>query len=67
MRTKQGELYIKTDMERAIELTAWLRHEIDTMRLKLKAEQLEIMQMELVLRKVQDILFDLQQNKLFEE
>jgi hypothetical protein len=67
MRTKQGELYKKTDTERAIELTAWLRNEIDTMRLRLKTEQLEIMQMDIALRKVQTILFELQQNELFDE
>jgi hypothetical protein len=67
MRATQGELYKKTDTERAIELISWLRHEIDTMRLRLKAEQLEIMQMDIALRKVQTILFELQQNELFDE
>jgi hypothetical protein len=67
MRTKQGELYKKTDTERVIELTAWLWNEIDTMRLRLKTEQLEIMQMDIALRKIQTILFELQQNELFDE
>jgi hypothetical protein len=65
MMRGQHELYTKTPMERAIELTAWLRHEIDTIRLRIKAEQMEIRQLELALRKVQDILFDLQQEDLF--
>ena len=65
MRAGQQELYKRTDMERVIELTSWLRDEMDNMRLRIKAEQLEIMQMDSALRKVQNILFDLQQNKLF--
>lgn len=65
MRARQQELYKRTDMERVIELTSWLRDEMDNMRLRIKAEQLEIMQMDSALRKVQNILFDLQQNKLF--
>ena len=65
MRARQQELYKRTDMERAIELTSWLRDEMDNMRLRIKAEQLEIMQMDSALRKVQNILFDLQQNELF--
>jgi hypothetical protein len=67
MRATQGELYKKTDMERAIELTSWLRHEIDTMRLRIKAERMEIRQLELAMMKVQDILFDLQQEELFRD
>jgi hypothetical protein len=65
MISKQQELYTNTSMERAIELTAWLRHEIDTMRLRIRAEQIELRQLELAMRKVQDILFDLQQEELF--
>ena len=67
MRARQQELYKRTDMERAIELTSWLRDEMDNMRLRIKAEQLEIMQMDSALRKVQNILFDLQQEELFSE
>ena len=65
MRTRQQELYKRTDMERVIEPTSWLRDEMDNMRLRIKAEQLEIMQMDIALRKIQNILFDLQQNELF--
>jgi hypothetical protein len=65
MRAGQQELYKRTDMERVIELTSWLRDEMDNMRLRIKAEQLEIMQMDIALRKIQNILFDLQQNELF--
>jgi hypothetical protein len=65
MRARQQELYKRTDMERVIELTSWLRDEMDNMRLRIKAEQLEIMQMDIALKKIQNILFDLQQNKLF--
>jgi hypothetical protein len=39
---RQQELYLRTPMERAIELASWLRNEIDTMRLRLNAEQIEL-------------------------
>jgi hypothetical protein len=62
----QPELYAKrTSLERALELTAWLRHEIDTMRLRIRDEQIGLRQLELSMREVQDILFDLQQEELF--
>ncbi|MHB9292662.1 hypothetical protein Holit_01764 [Hollandina sp. SP2] len=62
---KQKELYKRTSIERASELAAWLKHEINAMRLRFNAEQLEIRQMEIALQKVQDILFDLKQDELF--
>jgi hypothetical protein len=65
VRIKQKELYEETSVERAIELASWLRNEIDTMRLRMKAEWQELRRLELALREVQDILFDLQQNELF--
>ena len=66
-KQKQRELFAKTSMERAVELTAWLRHEINNMRMRIRAEQMELMQLELSMRKVEDILFDLQQEELFED
>jgi hypothetical protein len=63
---QQPELYTReTGLERVIELTAWLRNEIDAMRLRIRTEQIELRQLELAMRKVQDIVFDLQQDELF--
>jgi hypothetical protein len=67
MKAKQKELYKETSIERAIELTSWLRNEIDVMRMKIKSELQELKRLELALRQVQDILFDMQQDELFEE
>jgi hypothetical protein len=49
---KQKELYKETSVERAIELASWLRNEIDAMRLRIKAEQLELRRLELALREI---------------
>jgi hypothetical protein len=62
---KEQELYTKTSMERVIELTTWLRHELDTIHLKIREEQIELRQLESAMRKMQDMLFDLQQGELF--
>jgi hypothetical protein len=65
MITKQPELYTKTSIERAIELTAWLRDELDTMRLRIREEQGELRRLEFAMRNVQDMLIELQQGELF--